>query len=105
MEQAGLDATIPFHDIGHSSTAQELMKDYYIGDVMQEGAVISTNNQDENDNITEINSSEREGLLSNDRNEEKIRDGNKNESSTDDADIDDIKPTEKLLPKQQGGIA
>ncbi|CAG5121714.1 unnamed protein product [Candidula unifasciata] len=33
LEQAGGDATEAFEDVGHSSDARELMKDYFIGDV------------------------------------------------------------------------
>ncbi|BFZ19190.1 hypothetical protein BsWGS_22229 [Bradybaena similaris] len=33
LEQAGGDASEAFEDVGHSSDARELMKDYFIGDV------------------------------------------------------------------------
>ncbi|XP_047646352.1 cytochrome b5 type B [Phacochoerus africanus] len=33
MEQAGRDATESFEDVGHSSDAREMLKQYYIGDV------------------------------------------------------------------------
>ncbi|KAM4833595.1 cytochrome b5 type B [Thomomys bottae] len=33
LEQAGTDATESFEDIGHSSDAREMLKQYYIGDV------------------------------------------------------------------------
>ncbi|XP_040109163.1 cytochrome b5 type B isoform X2 [Oryx dammah] len=33
MEQAGGDATESFEDVGHSSDAREMLKQYYIGDV------------------------------------------------------------------------
>jgi len=33
LEQAGGDASEAFEDVGHSSDARELMKDYYIGEV------------------------------------------------------------------------
>uniref|UniRef100_A0A8D1ALS8 Cytochrome b5 n=1 Tax=Sus scrofa TaxID=9823 RepID=A0A8D1ALS8_PIG len=32
MEQAGRDATESFEDVGHSSDAREMLKQYYIGD-------------------------------------------------------------------------
>jgi len=31
MEQAGKDATEPFEDVGHSTDARELLKEYLIG--------------------------------------------------------------------------
>jgi len=36
LEQAGRHATEAFEDVGHSSDARELMKDYYIGDMAEE---------------------------------------------------------------------
>ncbi|XP_042556828.1 cytochrome b5 type B [Dipodomys spectabilis] len=33
LEQAGTDASESFEDIGHSSDAREMLKQYYIGDV------------------------------------------------------------------------
>ncbi|XP_037671656.1 cytochrome b5 type B isoform X2 [Choloepus didactylus] len=33
LEQAGLDASESFEDVGHSSDAREMLKEYYIGDV------------------------------------------------------------------------
>ncbi|EPY84162.1 hypothetical protein CB1_000490012 [Camelus ferus] len=33
LEQAGADATESFEDVGHSSDAREMLKQYYIGDV------------------------------------------------------------------------
>uniref|UniRef100_A0A0B7B5F4 Cytochrome b5 n=1 Tax=Arion vulgaris TaxID=1028688 RepID=A0A0B7B5F4_9EUPU len=33
LEQAGGDASEAFEDVGHSSDARDLMKDYYIGEV------------------------------------------------------------------------
>lgn len=33
MEQAGKDATESFEDVGHSTDARELMKDYAIGSI------------------------------------------------------------------------
>ncbi|KAI5136905.1 cytochrome b5 type B isoform X1 [Manis pentadactyla] len=33
MEQAGADASESFEDVGHSSDAREMLKQYYIGDV------------------------------------------------------------------------
>ncbi|XP_057595608.1 cytochrome b5 type B-like [Hippopotamus amphibius kiboko] len=33
MEQAGGDSTESFEDVGHSSDAREMLKQYYIGDV------------------------------------------------------------------------
>ncbi|XP_058900906.1 cytochrome b5 type B [Kogia breviceps] len=33
LEQAGGDATESFEDVGHSSDAREMLKQYYIGDV------------------------------------------------------------------------
>jgi cytochrome b involved in lipid metabolism len=31
MEQAGKDATEPFEDVGHSTDARDLLKEYLIG--------------------------------------------------------------------------
>jgi len=36
LEQAGDYATEPFEDVGHSSDARELMKDYVIGELVDE---------------------------------------------------------------------
>ncbi|KAG3256948.1 cytochrome b5 type B isoform X2 [Ictidomys tridecemlineatus] len=33
LEQAGTDSTESFEDVGHSSDAREMLKQYYIGDV------------------------------------------------------------------------
>lgn len=33
LEQAGRDATESFEDVGHSSDAREMLKQYYIGEV------------------------------------------------------------------------
>ncbi|XP_004704638.1 cytochrome b5 type B [Echinops telfairi] len=33
LEQAGIDASESFEDVGHSSDAREMLKQYYIGDV------------------------------------------------------------------------
>nr|XP_009857888.1 cytochrome b5 isoform X2 [Ciona intestinalis] len=33
LEQAGQDATESFEDVGHSSDAREMQKDYYIGEL------------------------------------------------------------------------
>ncbi|KAF5919550.1 hypothetical protein HPG69_000149 [Diceros bicornis minor] len=33
LEQAGADASESFEDVGHSSDAREMLKQYYIGDV------------------------------------------------------------------------
>ncbi|NXQ57095.1 CYB5B protein, partial [Anthoscopus minutus] len=33
LEQAGRDATESFEDVGHSTDAREMLKQYYIGDV------------------------------------------------------------------------
>ncbi|NWI59508.1 CYB5B protein, partial [Calyptomena viridis] len=33
LEQAGRDATESFEDVGHSTDAREMLKEYYIGDV------------------------------------------------------------------------
>ncbi|XP_044519078.1 cytochrome b5 type B isoform X1 [Gracilinanus agilis] len=33
MEQAGRDATESFEDVGHSSDAKEMLKQYYVGEV------------------------------------------------------------------------
>jgi len=35
LEQAGRNATEHFEDVGHSSDARELMKQYYIGDIVE----------------------------------------------------------------------
>lgn len=43
MEQAGKDATESFEDVGHSTDARELMKDYQIGklpEVMDDSCTI-----------------------------------------------------------------
>ncbi|KAK8754323.1 hypothetical protein OTU49_015612 [Cherax quadricarinatus] len=36
LEQAGTDATENFEDVGHSTDAREMMKEYYIGDISEE---------------------------------------------------------------------
>ncbi|XP_031550968.1 cytochrome b5-like [Actinia tenebrosa] len=36
LEQAGGDATESFEDVGHSSDARDLMKDYHIGELVEE---------------------------------------------------------------------
>lgn len=36
IEQAGGDGSESFEDVGHSSDARELMKDYYIGELAEE---------------------------------------------------------------------
>ena len=36
VEHAGLDATEPFEDVGHSTDARDMMKDYYIGELREE---------------------------------------------------------------------
>lgn len=36
LEQAGLDGTEPFEDIGHSSDAREMMEPYKIGELVEE---------------------------------------------------------------------
>lgn len=36
IEQGGGDGSESFEDVGHSSDARELMKDYYIGDLAEE---------------------------------------------------------------------
>ncbi|OMJ15595.1 Cytochrome b5 [Smittium culicis] len=41
MENAGLDATMNFEDIGHSDDARELLKTFYIGDLDGETPVKS----------------------------------------------------------------
>uniref|UniRef100_A0A1D5R4E1 Cytochrome b5 type B n=3 Tax=Cercopithecinae TaxID=9528 RepID=A0A1D5R4E1_MACMU len=33
LEQAGVDASESFEDVGHSSDAREMLKQYYIGDI------------------------------------------------------------------------
>jgi cytochrome b involved in lipid metabolism len=33
IENSGQDSTEPFEDVGHSSDAREMMKEYYIGDL------------------------------------------------------------------------
>ncbi|XP_052815142.1 cytochrome b5-like [Mya arenaria] len=35
LEQAGGDATDAFEDVGHSTDARELMKDYLVGDIVE----------------------------------------------------------------------
>ena len=37
MEQAGKDSTESFEDVGHSTDARELMKDYLIGSLPEVG--------------------------------------------------------------------
>jgi len=36
LEQAGKDATENFEDVGHSTDARELMKDYHVGTIVEE---------------------------------------------------------------------
>eukprot|EP00090_Calanus_glacialis_P039227 TRINITY_DN682_c0_g1_i1.p2 TRINITY_DN682_c0_g1~~TRINITY_DN682_c0_g1_i1.p2 ORF type:complete len:140 (-),score=50.83 TRINITY_DN682_c0_g1_i1:110-529(-) len=36
IENAGIDATENFEDVGHSSDAREMLEEYYIGDVHEE---------------------------------------------------------------------
>ncbi|NXK75283.1 CYB5B protein, partial [Amazona guildingii] len=38
LEQAGRDATESFEDVGHSSDAREMLKQYYIGEIHPVGA-------------------------------------------------------------------
>jgi cytochrome b involved in lipid metabolism len=35
IENAGIDSTEPFEDVGHSTDAREMMKDYYIGELQE----------------------------------------------------------------------
>ena len=35
VENAGLDATEAFEDVGHSTDAREMMKDYYVGELQE----------------------------------------------------------------------
>merc|ERR1712018_189928 len=35
MENAGIDSTEAFEDVGHSSDAREMLKDYFIGDLQE----------------------------------------------------------------------
>ncbi|CAJ0959330.1 unnamed protein product, partial [Mesorhabditis belari] len=41
IEQAGLDATIAFNDVGHSADAMEMLNDYYIGDLKKEESFVA----------------------------------------------------------------
>ncbi|XP_061163586.1 cytochrome b5-like [Saccostrea echinata] len=46
LEQAGRDATEAFEDVGHSTDARELMKDYLIGELHpddKKGTTVKTN--------------------------------------------------------------
>ncbi|XP_042881660.1 cytochrome b5-like [Penaeus japonicus] len=36
LEQAGMDTTESFEDVGHSTDAREMMKDYYLGELSEE---------------------------------------------------------------------
>ena len=36
VEHAGIDATEPFEDVGHSTDARDMMKDYFIGELREE---------------------------------------------------------------------
>ncbi|XP_076038190.1 cytochrome b5 isoform X1 [Oratosquilla oratoria] len=36
LEQAGKDTTESFEDVGHSTDAREMMKDYYLGELTEE---------------------------------------------------------------------
>ena len=36
IENAGIDATENFEDVGHSSDAREMLEEYYIGEVHEE---------------------------------------------------------------------
>lgn len=40
IENSGQIATEPFEDVGHSSDAREMLKEYYIGDLHKVGRII-----------------------------------------------------------------
>ncbi|XP_067951157.1 cytochrome b5-like isoform X2 [Watersipora subatra] len=42
LEQAGQDSTESFEDVGHSTDARELMKDYYLGELHEDDRVAKT---------------------------------------------------------------
>ncbi|ELW50378.1 Cytochrome b5 type B [Tupaia chinensis] len=42
LEQAGADASESFEDVGHSSDAREMLKQYYIGDVHPVSCIVTT---------------------------------------------------------------
>jgi len=46
LEQAGQDSTESFEDVGHSTDARELMKDYYIGELHEDDRVAKPSKQD-----------------------------------------------------------
>lgn len=41
LEQAGLDASQAFDDIGHSEDAKSLLKEYYVGDITGQKPAVS----------------------------------------------------------------
>ncbi|XP_077293066.1 cytochrome b5-like [Arctopsyche grandis] len=43
IENGGIDATVAFEDVGHSSDARELMKKYKIGDLIIDPAKCNSN--------------------------------------------------------------
>jgi len=56
LEQAGGYATEAFEDVGHSSDARELMKDYLIGDLAKEDKEKQIFQEKSNPYLTEQNS-------------------------------------------------
>ncbi|XP_037671655.1 cytochrome b5 type B [Choloepus didactylus] len=52
LEQAGLDASESFEDVGHSSDAREMLKEYYIGDVHPSDIKTESGSKDPSKNNT-----------------------------------------------------
>lgn len=50
LEQAGVDASESFEDVGHSSDAREMLKQYYIGDVHPDDLKPQSGNKDPSKN-------------------------------------------------------
>lgn len=41
LEQAGMDTTESFEDVGHSTDAREMMTDYYLGELSEVWMILS----------------------------------------------------------------
>ncbi|XP_076038191.1 cytochrome b5 isoform X2 [Oratosquilla oratoria] len=46
LEQAGKDTTESFEDVGHSTDAREMMKDYYLGELTEFLVILDNSNGD-----------------------------------------------------------
>lgn len=45
LEQAGMDTTESFEDVGHSTDAREMMADYYLGELSEVWMILFLNMQ------------------------------------------------------------